>query len=68
MPVGDIMRHLMYWRSYGDRHRAQVFFDQLSPDRRIEIAAVDYASVERLCPQQMAIGRLVRQALEEFDA
>ncbi len=67
-PVGDIMRHLMYWRSYGDRHRAQAFFDQLHPERRIEIAALDYDAVERLCPQQMAIGRLVRQALKEFCA
>jgi len=67
-PVGDIMRHLMYWRSYGDRYRAQAFFDRLSPERRIEIAAQDYAAVERLCPQQMAIGRLVRRALKEFCA
>jgi predicted aldo/keto reductase-like oxidoreductase len=67
-PVGDIMRHLMYWRSYGDRHRVQVFFDQLPPERRIEIAALDYRAVECLCPQQMAIGRLVRQALKEFCA
>ncbi len=65
-PVGDIMRHLMYWRSYGDRHRAQAYFDQLHPERRIEIATMDYEEVERLCPQQMAIGRLVRQALKEF--
>ncbi len=68
VPVGDIMRHLMYWRSYGDRHRAQVFFDQLPPERRIEIAALDYAEAERLCPQQMAIGRIVREALKEFSA
>ena len=65
-PVGDIMRHLMYWQSYGDRHRAQVFFDRLPLDRRIEIAALDYERVERLCPQQMAIGRLMRRALKEF--
>jgi hypothetical protein len=68
VPVGDIMRHLMYWRSYGDRYRAQAFFDLLSPELRIEIASVDYESAERLCPQQMAIGRLVRQALKEFYA
>jgi len=67
-PVGDIMRHLMYWRSYGDRHRAQAFFDGLPPGRRIEIAMLDYKAVERLCPQQMAIGRLVRQAIREFCA
>ncbi len=67
-PVGDIMRHLMYWRSYGERHRAQAFFDRLPPGRRIEIAALDYEAVERLCPQQMAIGQLVRQALKEFCA
>ena len=67
-PVGDIMRHLMYWRSYGDRHRTQAFFDRLAPERRIEIAALDYEAVESLCPQKMAIGRLVRQALKEFCA
>ena len=67
-PVGDIMRYLMYWRSYGDRHRAQAFFDRWPPARRIEIAALNYAEAERLCPQQMAIGRLVRKALEEFCA
>ncbi len=67
-PVGDIMRHLMYWRSYGERHRAQAFFDRLPPGRRMEIAALDYEEVERLCPQQMAIGQLVRQALKEFCA
>jgi aryl-alcohol dehydrogenase-like predicted oxidoreductase len=67
-PIGDIMRHLMYWHSYGDRHRAQMFFDQLSPERRMEIAAQDYETVERLCPQQMAIGRLVRMAFKEFCA
>ncbi len=66
VPVGDIMRHLMYWRSYGDRHRAQAFFDQLPPEQRLEIAALDYETVERRCPQQMAIGRLIRQALKEF--
>jgi predicted aldo/keto reductase-like oxidoreductase len=67
-PVGDIMRHLMYWRSYGDRHRAQAFFDRLPPERRLEIAALNYAAAERRCPQQMAIGRLLRQALKEFCA
>ncbi len=67
-PVGDIMRHLMYWRSYGERHRAQAFFDRLPPGRRIELAALDYGEVERLCPQQIAIGQLVRQALKEFCA
>ena len=37
--------------------------------QRVEVtAAVDYEAVERLCPQQMAIGRLVRQALKEFCA
>jgi len=65
-PIGDIMRHLMYWRSYGDHHRAQGFFDQLPQERRIEIAALDYQAAERLCPQQMAIGQLVQEALKEF--
>jgi hypothetical protein len=66
VPISDIMRHLMYWRSYGDRHRAARYFHQLPDERRTNMAALDYSEAERLCPQQMAIGQIVRTALSEF--
>ncbi|CAB5109528.1 Ferredoxin [Olavius algarvensis associated proteobacterium Delta 3] len=67
-PIGDIMRALMYWRSYGDYRRAARHIHRISADCRMKLAALDFAPAERMCPRQMAIGRLVRTALAEFDA
>jgi predicted aldo/keto reductase-like oxidoreductase len=66
VPIADIMRHLMYWRSYGDRHRAAQYFRQMPAERRLKMATADYLCAEQICPQNMAIGRLIRTALTEF--
>jgi predicted aldo/keto reductase-like oxidoreductase len=69
IPIGDIMRHLMYANSYGDYSdhlRAKGFFDQLSPKLRRQLASLDFSQAERRCPQKMAIGRLMREALDMF--
>ena len=66
VPVSDIMRYLMYWRSYGDRHRAEQYFQRLPAEHRAKMSALDYSRAEKICPQQMAIGRLIRRALSEF--
>jgi predicted aldo/keto reductase-like oxidoreductase len=68
VPVCDIMRHLMYWHSYGNRRRASQYFDRFSTAQRMQMAGADYSQAERRCPAQMAIGRLVRSALCEFTA
>ena len=66
VPIGDAMRYLMYARSYGDRRRAAYHFRQIPGDTRRIMADLDYTRAERACPQQMAIGRLVREGLIEF--
>ena len=66
VPISDIMRYLMYWTSYGDRSRAEQYFNQISVKRRTRIATLDYSAAERNCPQQMAIGHIIRTALTEF--
>lgn len=66
VPVNDVMRHLMYWRSYGDRGRAARYFNRIPYEHRIQMAALDYSEAERRCPSKMAIGQLVRMALIEF--
>ena len=66
VPISDIMRFLMYWTSYGDRSRAEQYFNQISVKRRTRIATLDYSAAERNCPQQMAIGHIIRTALTEF--
>jgi len=67
-PIGDIMRALMYWRSYGDYRRGARHFHRIPAEGRMHLAALDFTPAERVCPQQIAIGRPVREALAEFDA
>jgi len=66
VPISDIMRCLMYWRSYGDRERAAKRFQEIPPGTLGQIARCDYTAAEYKCPQQMAIGKLMQQALKEF--
>jgi predicted aldo/keto reductase-like oxidoreductase len=67
IPLGDVMRCLMYSRSYGDRSRARARFNRIPPETRRRMATIDFAAAEKCCPQKMAIGRLMREALHELD-
>jgi predicted aldo/keto reductase-like oxidoreductase len=62
LPVATVMRYLMYYESYGDRHRARSLYGQLSSEIRARILSLDYSLAERRCPQGMAIGRLMKRA------
>lgn len=66
VPVGKIMRCLMYARSYGDHFRAQVEFRDIPAPVRARLATLDYSAAERQCPQNMPIGRLMAEAVEEL--
>jgi len=66
IPIGDIMRYLMYARSYGDRHRGIKKFQKIPQEIRRHIVDADYGPAERKCPQKMAIGNLMREALDEL--
>jgi len=61
-PVADVMRHLMYYRHYGEPEEARAQFARLPADVRSRLAALDYAEAERRCPQRLAVGRLMREA------
>jgi len=65
-PIGDVMRYLMYCNSYGDPHRAARFFNRIPQSTRVEMASLDYTTAEQRCPQKMAIGKLMRQAVKEL--
>jgi len=65
-PIGAVMRCLMYSRSYGDHHRAAQLFSSIPQRIRVEMAHLDYTTAEQRCPQKMAIGKLMRQALKEL--
>ena len=62
VPVGDVMRYLMYYHDYGDRDRARALFAELPAETRSRLRQVDYSSAEERCPQKIAIGRVMREA------
>jgi hypothetical protein len=66
VPVGRVMRYLMYSRSYGDRDYARRRFRSIAPDTRGAMASLDYAAAEARCPRRMPIGRLMHEALIEL--
>ena len=66
IPVGDVMRYLMYGRSYGDRDRGVVEFRKIPAEQRELMAKTDYSLAEKHCPQKMAIGSLMKAALNEL--
>jgi predicted aldo/keto reductase-like oxidoreductase len=66
VPIGDVMRYLMYCRSYGNRDEAVAKFRKIPFRIRKQMADLDYSLAEKRCPQNMAIGRLMEAALEEL--
>ena len=66
VPVGDVMRYLMYSRSYGENERARAGMKRIPFELRRQMAGLDYSSAERRCPQKIAIGKLIKAALKEL--
>jgi predicted aldo/keto reductase-like oxidoreductase len=62
VPVGDVMRYLMYYHDYGDRDRARALFAELPAETRGRLREVDYSLAEERCPRRIAIGRLMGEA------
>jgi hypothetical protein len=65
-PVGDVMRCLMYHRSYGNRELARTVFRQLPETVRRSLAGFDYTAAERACPHGLPIAQMMREAGELF--
>jgi predicted aldo/keto reductase-like oxidoreductase len=66
VPIGDIMRYLMYSRSYGNPARAKALFNALAPETRMKLTSLNFFEAEQRCPHKMPIGRLMREAAIEF--
>jgi len=65
-PIGDVMRYLMYSRSYGDRDYAKAEYSKIPLKIRERLTRIDYTPAEKKCPQKMAIARLMQQAADEL--
>jgi predicted aldo/keto reductase-like oxidoreductase len=66
VPVGDVMRYLMYSRSYGQHERARTGFNKIPFESRRQMAGLNYSAAEQKCPQKMSIGKLINAALKEL--
>ncbi len=66
VPVGDVMRYLMYARSYGDRDDARRRFAAISDAVRQQMIQADYSAAEARCPRRLPIARLMGEALEDL--
>jgi predicted aldo/keto reductase-like oxidoreductase len=66
IPISDVMRCLMYWRSYADLDRAVKHFNKIPENIRRQMAELDYSQAEQSCPQNMPIGKLIREAIKEL--
>ena len=64
VPVGDIMRALMYHRSYGDLQWARNTYAEVPELARHQLQHLDFAPAERVCPNRLPIGQLLREAHE----
>ena len=66
VPVGDVMRYLMYARSYGDMDDARRRFAAIPEATRDRLTRVDYRAAEASCPRQLPIAHLMAQAAHEL--
>ncbi|MHC4562024.1 MAG: aldo/keto reductase [Planctomycetota bacterium] len=63
-PVCQVMRYLMYHNAYGDKDEARELFAALPADVRGRLTQIDYSAAEARCPQGIAIGQRMKQAVE----
>ncbi len=66
VPVGDVMRYLMYARSYGDLHEARRQFAAIPDAVRRQMTRADYTAAEARCPRRLPLARLMAEASREL--
>lgn len=62
VPVGDVMRSLMYDRVYGDLRLARETLRSLPEATRLKLGGIDCSAAERVCPNRLPISQLMREA------
>ncbi len=61
--ISDIMRYLMYYKSYGEHEEARKLFAQIPTNVRNKLLSTDFTPAEARCPQHLPIGSLVAEAV-----
>jgi len=65
-PISTVMRYLMYANGYGNYERAIHGFRRLPRKMRQKLVYIDYSAAEKVCPHNMAIGKLMAEAARMF--
>jgi hypothetical protein len=66
VPISDVMRSLMYCRSYGEYERGKELFTRLSGVSEDRLKQIDFSPAEAECPQRLKIGQLMQEAATLF--
>ena len=62
--ISDVMRYMMYHKNYGDAARARELFAAIPPEARKKMRRLNYAAAERVCPNNLPIGSIMREATD----
>ena len=68
VPIGDVMRYLMYSNSYNEDGLAAAEFKQIPQKIRKNLPRLDYSRAERKCPQGLPIAKLMQEAAKKFES
>ena len=66
VPIGNLMRCLMYSRNYKEPVMAKELFETIPLWERTKIANHDFSIAEQKCPQKLEIGKLIREVCHEL--
>jgi uncharacterized protein len=64
VPINDVMRCLMYVRSYQDLALARSAFETLPAQIKTLLAQLDFKAAEQSCPRNLPIGRMMKEAAD----
>ncbi|MGD8991122.1 MAG: aldo/keto reductase [Desulfobacterales bacterium] len=66
VPIGDVMRCLMYFHSYQDHGLARSTFESIPARTQQLLTQLDFSEAERSCPRKLPIGQLMRETRTLF--
>ena len=64
--VSEVMRYLMYYKSYGEQREARELFAGIPGCVRDKLQSIDYSIAEACCPQHLPIGKLMAEAVSKL--
>ena len=66
VPICDILRYHMYFHIYDKQDEAKKLFSKLPFDLKQKIPSINYVPAEKKCPQQIAIGKFMRESYNKL--